>query len=96
MRTTSTDCPNCQSKGLEIKLHGYPREIFEPYFSKTFYEHRYVCCNCGFEWVYDNLFKIICPVPIESPFRFDKTGHEIVSNQIGSNNQQMQTLSRVK
>jgi ribosomal protein S27AE len=68
------ECPDCDAICLEIKTHGYPKEIHEPNIKKVFHEYRYVCPNCGSEWLHDTLLKLYLPIPEDAQFHFDKNG----------------------
>lgn len=67
-------CPKCDSTCIEIKTHGYPKEIYEPNQSKVFHEYRYVCPNCGSEWLYDALLGLIFPIPEDAQYHFNQSG----------------------
>jgi len=70
-------CPDCDTTCKEIRTHGYPKEIHEPNITKVYHEYRYVCPNCGAEWLKDALLKIILPIPVDAQYHFDKTGKVI-------------------
>jgi len=57
---------------LEIRSHGYPKEIQEPGQTKVFNEYRYVCPECGSEWIHDTLFRRYEPVVEDAEFHFGK------------------------
>ncbi len=69
-----TTCSKCKSKGLEIRTNGYPREIFDKQYGL---ELRYVCPNCGYEWLYDSLDESIYELRGNEEFHFGKDGKVI-------------------
>jgi serine/threonine protein kinase len=59
------NCPDCETSCLEINTHGYPSSI---------HEHRFVCPNCGEEYIYDPLDKEIIRITNSSEVHFAKNG----------------------
>jgi hypothetical protein len=70
-----TELDGCGSTCLEIRTHGYPKAICEPNLKKVYNEYRYVCPNCGMEWLYHTSPRggMIEDIP-EAEFRFGKDG----------------------
>lgn len=51
-------CPKllrgCGNNCIEVKQLGYPKEMYQEKYKRSYYEHRYVCSKCGKEWLYES------------------------------------------
>ena len=77
------DCPDCNSKCIEVGKPIYPKEIWDhkPNDKRNFHEYRYACNKCKKEWLHDTLFNRISEIPEDSEYVYDfvnKTFHKRV------------------
>ena len=58
-------CVDCETSCLEINTNGYPSSI---------HEHRFVCPNCGEEYIYDPIEREIIRITSRAEVHFAKNG----------------------